>query len=635
MMGNTAILIVEDVRIVAEDIKISLEKLNYTVAGIAFSGDEAIAKTIETKPDLILMDIMIKGDMDGIETAQKIEKISSIPIIYLTAYADNEMIRRAKITKPYGYIIKPFEDRELYTIIEIALYKHAMEKKIKESEEKLHTTLMSIGDGVIATDEKSIITLINKSAEKITGWAENECVGKPLSHIFTIVNKKTRKPIQNPVDRVITTGKITGLANDTILITKDGNEKIIADSGAPIKDKQNKTIGVILVFRDMTTERFLENEIQMNHKLKSIGLLAGGIAHDFNNYLNAILLNISNARMTNNIDEISQTLSVLEKIVEEARKVTSQLLIFSKGGEPIKKPALLPDIIKKSISIILIGSNVKCDFCEPENVWPVIVDSDQILQVINNVLLNAIQSMPKGGIITITLENTTIPQGDKRSINEGYYNKISIIDQGTGISPENMQKIYDPFFTTKNQGSGLGLSISHTIVKKHNGYIHAHSIPQKGSTFDIYLPAVPSIIIKDTPGKKEEPMLSGNEKILIMDDNEMVSQGLALGLNRMGYEVVISKEGSETITIYKQAMKDNKPFSLVILDLTIAGGLGGKDTMALLKKFDPDIKAIVSSGYSHDPILSQFSEYGFSDKLVKPYGIKDICLKIRSLCDNQ
>ncbi|OHD12777.1 MAG: hypothetical protein A2Y41_07605 [Spirochaetes bacterium GWB1_36_13] len=261
-MEKKKILIVEDERIVAKDLKRRLEIMNYTVSGTAVSGEEALIQFETSGPDLILMDIRIEGQMDGIETAQKILEKKYTPIIYLTAFSDHATLERAKKTGPFGYILKPFEERELQITIEMALYKHQMEKKLRESEEWFATTLSSIGDGVIATDEQGIVRFMNLIAEELTGWKLNKAKGQNLKEIFHIINEETREKVDNPVYKVIEQGIIVGLANHTILIKKDGSEIIIDDSAAPIRDENGKLMGVVLVFRDVSEKRKQAKELE-------------------------------------------------------------------------------------------------------------------------------------------------------------------------------------------------------------------------------------------------------------------------------------------------------------------------------------------------------------------------------------
>ena len=265
-MSNSRILIVEDEGIIAKDIQSTLNRSGYSVIGIASSGEEAIKKAMEIHPDLVLMDIVLEGAMDGVEAAEHIRDHFDIPVVYLTAYSDDTTLQRAKITEPSGYILKPFQEKELYTTIEMALYKHTMQGKLKESEQWLATTLKSIGDAVIATDTGKLITFMNPVAEALTGWKQEEAIGKPLKDVFKIINEKTGKQADDPVAKVLMEGVIVGLANHTVLIAKDGTKKPVDDSSAPIRDDKGKIIGVVLVFRDISERKIAVEQLRASEE---------------------------------------------------------------------------------------------------------------------------------------------------------------------------------------------------------------------------------------------------------------------------------------------------------------------------------------------------------------------------------
>lgn len=618
-MAKAQILVVEDEGIIAQDIQNTLKKLGYAVPAIAYSGKEGIEKAQEIQPDLVLMDIVLEGGIDGIEAAEQIRRRFHIPVVYLTAYADEKTLQRAKITEPFGYILKPFEEKELYITIEMALYKHEMERRLKESQQWLTTTLKSIGDAVIATDINGCVIFMNPIAESLTGWTQKEASGKHLKKIFNIINEKTGKQVDDPVTRVLREGIVVGLANHTLLISKDGTRRSIDDSGAPIKDENGKIIGVVLVFRDVSEKRRIEQELMKADKLNSLGILAGGIAHDFNNILTAILGNIILAKeFTRPGEKIYERLIEAEKASLRAKDLAQQLLTFSSGGAPIKKTMFISDLLKESALFALSGSNVQCEFSISNNLWAVEIDEGQINQAINNLIINAIQSMPEGGRIKLTAENVTVSEGEKK----GRYVKISIVDQGIGIPKEHLPKIFEPYFTTKQKGSGLGLAIVYSIIKKHDGYIEVETELGVGTTFKVYLPAsLKNVFMRK--GLKEK-IQTGKGKILVMDDEELVRKVIGEMLVFLGYEVEFAKEGIEAIELYKKAKAQGQPFDAIIMDLTIPKGMGGKETINKLLEIDPTVKAIVSSGYSTDPVMTEFTKYGFKGFIIKPFKIKEL-----------
>ncbi len=514
------------------------------------------------------------------------------------------------------------------------------EKNLAAEKERLAVTLRSIGDGVITTDVNGKIVMLNKVAEKLTGWTQTEAGGRPFAEIFHIINEQTRKECENPVIKVIASRQIVELENHTILISKDGTERSIADSGAPIFDVEGKIIGVILVFRDVTKEIKTEKELLKIKKLESIGILAGGIAHDFNNILTAILGNINIALFDSNLnDETKRILSEAEKASIRAQNLSLQLLTFAKGGNPVKEASSLKNVIKDSADFALHGDKVVCRYDIPDDLWLVDIDKGQIGQAIQNVVLNASHAMPEGGVINITCQNISSSEASESGNNSsppllehGKFVKICIRDNGIGIDVGVIDRIFDPYFSTKPEGSGLGLSITHSIISNHGGHISVESSPGEGTAFSFYLPASNQIIkTEQTPDAISKTI--SRFKILIMDDEEMIRVVVKTMLMRLGHEVELAQHGEEAINIYRNALETNQKFDFIIMDLTIPGGMGGKDACQEILHLDPDAKIIVSSGYSDDPIISNFKEFGFCAAIVKPYRLQELSGVLGQLTD--
>jgi PAS domain S-box-containing protein len=507
------------------------------------------------------------------------------------------------------------------------------EKELEDQKERLAVTLRSIAEGVIATDTNGKIVLLNNTAEKLTGWGHDEAIGRPLEDIFKIVQDESHQPCESIVERVLRTGNAVSLPSGTLLIDRNGREWMIADSGSPIKDRDGQIVGVVIVFSDVTRRQQIEEELMRARKLESLGLLAGGIAHNFNNLLAAILGNISLARIqTDPQQPVYRRIAEAEQACLRAKDLTQQLLTFSRGGAPVKKSVSLVDILKESASFAITGSNARCEFSIAEDLWQVEIDSGQISQVIHNLVLNAQQSMPDGGVINIDVENTTVGEDKKTStLSEwsGRYVKLSIRDHGVGIPQENLSKIFDPYFTTKPSGSGLGLASAYSIIRNHDGYLAVESRAGDGTTIYTYIPASANVA---TLGQSEEmkPM-SGKGRVLVMDDDDVIRYLVGEMLLHLGYESAPAAEGFEAIKMYKTAMDENRRFDVVIMDLTIAGGLGGRETINRLREIDPSIKAVVSSGYSNDPVMANFQEYGFSGVIAKPYKIAELSETLHKL----
>lgn len=755
-----------------------------------------------------------------------------------------------------------------------------VEGTLRASEESLATTFGSIGDAVIATDDKGRVVRMNRVAEQFTGWPEEEAKGRPLDEVFRIINEYTRNPVENPVDKVLATGVIVGLANHTALIARDGSEMPIADSGAPIVDKKTGVVmGVVLVFRDVSAERAAEEALKSseewlrsvidaapfgahrseldadgrliftganamadkilgidhsrligkeiveafpnlretlipfkfrevaqsggrfdtelfeyadeqitgafeisavqigerrmvaffrdvtekrkseealrqsekkfsmafhsnptwmtistlnkgryldanetflrecgytreevightstelgiwpdekerhaimdtirkggvirNHevkrrtrdghivtvlwsadlmeldgeqciisaslditdrkrleaesikaqKLESLGVLAGGIAHDFNNLLTGILGNVSFAKMlVQDNEKALKRLEACENASLRARDLTSQLLTFARGGEPVRKLIVLPRLVTDSAGFALRGSNVRCVFNFPEEVWRVDADEGQISQVINNLVINADQAMPEGGEVLITATNVVVSAQDGLPLKEGCYVRIKVHDQGAGIDPAIVSRLFDPYFTTKPNGSGLGLASVYSIIKRHDGYVTADSCLGRGATFTLYLPAVinPESMFEEE--KYVENTVNFSGKVLVMDDDEFIRDISSEILSHLGFDVAVCNEGDEALTLYKSALECNSPFDLVIMDLTNPEGMGGKEAMRRLMEIDPSVKAIVSSGYSSDTTMANYSAFGFRAAVAKPFRQDDLVTAI-------
>lgn len=496
MTAEIQILVVEDEIIIAKEIQNSLRDLGYPSISIAMSGEEAIKRALEIHPALILMDIMLQGHIDGIQAAEHIREHFDVPIIYLTAYSDDKTLERAKKTEPSGYILKPFEETELRTTIKMALYKHEMERKLKEREQWYLTVLRSIVDAVITTDEKGFITFMNPIAEALTGWIYEDALGKHLSEVYVISNNPHGEN-QNQEDMYIS------LTHDKQLIVRDGTIIPIHDSDSPIRDHRGNIIGTLTVFRDITDRKQLEQQLVQAQKMEAIGQLAGGIAHDFNNILTAIigygkLLQEMKQEDPSNI-YVTQILNSAQK----AAKLTQGLLTFSRKQIINPEPVNLNEIIQGVENLLcrLIGEDIIFSIILSEEDLTVIADAIQIEQILMNLVTNARDAMPTGGKLTV---KTELLRFDSEFIKKhgygrlGYQALISVEDTGHGMDEKMKTRIFEPFFTTKEvgKGTGLGLSMVYGIVQQHNGDVFVSSEPGKGTAFKICLPLFTSTIEK-------------------------------------------------------------------------------------------------------------------------------------------
>ncbi len=498
------------------------------------------------------------------------------------------------------------------------------ERRLAAEKQCLAVTFRSIGDGIIATDVQGKIVLLNRAAEKLTGWTQSEAAGKHLNEVFHLVDEKDRAPRACPVEETLEAGRESSFTNHTLLIARDGTERIIGHTAAPIKDDQCRSIGVVLAFRDLTEQRKIEEELRKASKLESLGVLAGGIAHDFNNFLTAMLGNISLAMYYANADaRVQEKLREAEQACLRAKDLTRRLLTFARGGAPVKKAVSAARFLEDAASFALTGSNVRCKFDLADDLSHVEIDEGQMRQVIHNIVRNAQEAMPEGGTVTVRAENVSIEKWSPiLPLQPARYVMITIRDKGIGIAEANLSKIFDPYFTTKDTGSGLGLSTSYSIIKHHGGHISVKSNPGAGTVVRVYLPASDKEV-EEKPEAQTRPR-QGRGRILVMDDEEIIRKLCREVLIYFGYEAVVASDGAEAIFLYKQAKAAGEPFDAVIMDLTVQGGMGGKEAIKRLRQIDPDVKAIVSSGYSDDPVMANYRDYGFDGVVAKPYEINDL-----------
>ncbi|HPG40633.1 MAG TPA: response regulator [bacterium] len=510
-----------------------------------------------------------------------------------------------------GYI------RELLLMCRDVTAQKQAEQAIRESEQHYRTLFEQANDAILLENDKGEIIDCNLQAVKRFGYCREELLKmRDTDLIVPEYQNATGKIKYSELEYSETT------IFEPIIIGKNSQKIIVEATITPLQRHTKKFY--LLILRDLTERRKVEDEIQKSQKLESIGILAGGIAHDFNNRLSVILGNAQLARMSlDNKGNIDKYLRNIEKGAMLATTLTQQLLTFSRGGEPVKRINSLKDILRESVELSLSGSKTKCEFELQDDLWAVEVDEGQIVQVINNLVINADQAMARGGNITVRAAN--IPESRKMphaALPTGNYVQVSIQDHGIGIAPENIEKIFDPYFTTKQKGSGLGLSVAYSIIKKHSGLIHAESRLGEGATFIFYLPALPDYQL---PGaENNEEMFRGKGRILIMDDEDAVLSVLENFLTVSGYEVELAKDGADAINLYEQALSAGNPFRVVIMDLTVPGGIGGKEAISKLREIDPNVKAIVASGYSNDPVMANYKDYGFSGILGKPFKIKEL-----------
>ena len=547
---------------------------------------------------------------------------------------------------------KPVYDKDGQYVGSIAIFtditdRKKAEEKLRESEQRLHRVIEGspIPTFVIGKDHKVIYwnraleELSSIKAEEITGtreqWRAFYSKERPCMADL-LVDQALEAIPQWYLDKYTKSRLLDEAYEATDFFPELGESgKWLRFTAATIRDTHGNLVGAIEALEDVTERRRAEDELLRVEKLESLGIFASGIAHDFNNLVSVMLRNIFAAKLSlpdEQQEVLGEGLEIAEKVGHQAKELAHRLITFAKGGGPVRKIGSLSKLLIDSVDLPLSGSNVVCEFSMPDNLWPVEMDDVQIRQVIHNLLINAREAMHEAGIIAIHAENVNISARDGLPLKEGDYVKWSVRDHGVGISKDNLPKIFDPYFTTKPTGSprgmGLGLAICYSIIKKHNGFITVESEPGMGSAFIVYLPASPQ---EDFSRKGvTEQIIARKGRILVMDDEETVRNATGIVLNYLGYDVEYANNGNEALDLYRAAREKSHPFSAVILDLNVPGGMGGKEAFQELLAMDPHVQAIISCGYADDPSVLQLKEGGFCWSVDVPYDIE----KMKEILDN-
>jgi len=653
------ILIVDDDSAMNFLLEEMLTDMGYDVVGTAKNGEQAVEKARTLFPDVILMDILMPGDMDGISAAKKIKQESDIAIIFTTGHGDPKYVERAKCVEPFGYVMKPFYETEIRAVVEIALYKSEMELQLKKNrrvleaeiekrkriETALHKserllnetqTLTKVGGWEYDVGEKRIAW--TDQVYRIYGVEKEYFDPNDLEKAFSFYAPEDRRKIE----RAFATSLNRGQSYDLELrfLSAKGEDLWVRTIGKPVLEngKVTKIVGNIM---DITEPKKLRETLRRVQRMETISTLTGGIAHDYNNLMSIVIGNLSMA-----VEEAGPV-SLLADFLNEAtnasykvRDLTHELMSLSRGGSPVKESGSLKKLLRHASEVIATENGITLKESIRNDLWPVAFDPYKMGAVFRNVLTNAAEAMPDGGTITVQAQNLQLEGGKKGfylPLKPGNYVHSSIQDQGIGIAEAHLEKVLDPYFSTKargvKKGMGLGLTTAYAIVNQHGGHIQIDSSPGAGTTVNIYLPA------EGDPEQMYSTITSTDDKtspvkrVLFMDDEEMLRTLAQQMLEHMGYAVVTVRDGLEAIEKYKQERDSSEPFDAVILDLTIKGGMGGEQTMRELLKIDPDVKAIVSSGYFNDPVMSDFEKYGFMGALAKPYEKKALKEVLESLSE--
>ncbi|MDD2273656.1 MAG: cache domain-containing protein [Desulfuromonadaceae bacterium] len=503
-----------------------------------------------------------------------------------------------------------------------ALANNMAERSLKEEALKEKSELLDLAhDAIILRDLDGKVLFWNNGAMDMYGYSSDEVTGRVIHDLLGTLFPKPISAIMK--DNILTTGRWEGKLIHTAY---DGRGIIVNSRWVLQRDRNNNPWRIMEINSDITDRENAQNELLRMQKLESLGVLAGGIAHDFNNILTGIMGNISLAGMAlQEPDKAKKLLLQAEQASQRASELAYQLLTFARGSKPVKKAVNARILIEETTSLVLHGSNVLGKISIPADLHAIEVDEGQIHQAFHNIIINAVQAMPEGGTISISAENVSLVGDTPSSLPAGEYVRFTFSDTGPGISVDNQKNIFDPYFTTKSGGKGIGLASTHSIITKHGGYIAVHSEVGTGTTFEILLPASEQQAAEPETGVTALPSTAQNEiSVLVMDDEMMIRDLMAEMLAELGYSVTTCSHGDAAVELYTAAIQEGNPFSAVIMDLTIPGGTGGKEAARLILDVDPKACLIVSSGYSNDPVMADFADYGFSATMVKPYRISKV-----------
>ncbi len=624
-MGGARILIVEDEQIVALDTRMHLERNDYTVVGIHASGEEAVASIESTRPDLVLMDIQLQGELDGVETAEIIKDRFGLPVILLTAYADDETVQRAKLTQPFAYLIKPFEERELRTAIVLGLYRHRMEKALFERERLFSTTLRAIADAVVVLTADETIEFMNLGAERLIGRKLTECRDRPVRDFVTVEETDGEYSMQLVV------------ADTRIPVER---------TVSPLLDDDGTKTGSVWVIRDISEKVAIENklrasEVQLRHaqKMDAIGRLTGGIAHDFNNLLTVILgySRLMREYAAENVvvesREIISDIDGIQKAAQKSVTVIRQLLAFSRGQ--IMKPTIVDanSVVQdlKGMLVRFLPNPIRLESSLDTNPASVNVDKGMLEQVVVNLVVNARDAIESDGVITLATANLTLHDGmtvSTGSIPPGAYITISVHDTGTGIPDEVRDQIFEPFFTTKSseKGSGLGLSTAYGIVEQLKGKINVDTKLGEGTTFTLYFPAEHGVGAERVKNDAPTNDTVGTETIGIIGDRDTVHEMMEKVLARYGYTIV---SGSAADDAPPTRPDGGGP------DLFLIAVGHGDDVTAIVDAIreTADVPIIVVTGNRRQHMVESLEPNDKVHVLHKPFEPSDLSGAVRRILD--
>ncbi len=630
----TQVLVVEDESLVAADIQGHLETLGYAVPKVMSSGEEAVRTATENRPDLVLMDIQLKGRMDGIEAARILQFRFNIPVVYVTAFADDRTLQRAKGTEPYGYVLKPFGKRELQTAIELALHKHGRERRLRTGEQWLMALIGNIGAGIVVIDHAGAICLMNPMAEEITGARLNETLGADWAEALLFADRRRSSP-ECPVWKAVHGNAASELVDAPVLFPKTGRKAILYGAVSPLGGEDGDKRAAILVFRDITARRQLENQYRQARHLGDMQRLAGGLAHQFTNFLTLIsgcTESLARGLDAKADDQRLRDIKTIQKVAEKGGNLTRDLIAFSRVQAPVFKVVDVNQAVAKLSEMLTssLGSKVKLDLNMDADVAKVEVEPAHLEQILMALALNARDAMPEGGTVTICTCNFEVDEDFASKFVDlpaGGYVRIDVADTGAGMSYETQAHIFEPFFTTKERAAaGLGLAAAYGTVKQNRGHIWFESEPKKGATFSVCLPKASQAL---TRGITASRLPRGSETILVVDDDMESRAGARDILLELGYRVIESALGGEALKICAQSQNEVK----LVLSGVIMPHMTGHELGRRLAETRPGVKLLLMSNYSEYALRSHGGIDPGARILQKPLLAEALAVSVREALD--
>lgn len=631
-----SVLVVEDERIIARDLQQTLKELGYAVSGVAASADEALEQSSRRCPDIVLMDIRIKGKLDGIATAAILKQRFALPVIFVTAHADDATLQRAKLTEPHGYLVKPINPSELRSVIETAVYRHEMEKRLRERERWFSTTMHSIADAVIAVDLAGNVTFMNAAAEALTGVRATTAMGRPVRDALKLVDAD-----ESPVERALREGRVVELREGHLVNLDDQSIRIIADSAAPVIESEEQ-LGAVMVFRDVTEDRQLRRKLELSDRLASLGTMAAGVAHEINNPLTIVLGNAElvarelAALRSHTIaapkwrdDErrcamIDRALSDIQSGAERVARIVAELSSFARPPASLIAEADVTRCMDWALRVTAHQFTHRASVVTEVGPVPRVgMDETQLGQVLVNLLINAAHAIQPGDVdhnrVTLRV------QAESEDLVS-----IAVRDTGEGMSSDVLKHIFDPFFTTKDVGvgTGLGLAICHGIVASVGGRIEAESVPGNGSTLRVLLPVAKVQAPASTDG--ELHATPRHARLLVIDDEEMVLRLFKVALSE--HEVLATEGAREALRL----LEAGETFDLIVCDLMMPN-MTGMEFYERLLVVRPELarRVVFLTGGAVGSRLRDFMQAVPNARLCKPFDLNGLRKSIGELLERE